>query len=372
MHRFRGAHRRGRFHIGAHPDGRAQPCADQELLHRRPALGLVREARTRAGRPGDARSSEDVRRGPHQALHLEEAAAGRSGGGPDPRRRRQELWQGGSRPLRLRGLAVVALAACLVQASCTLGGGGLTEQLAADQTLSFPISNEIGDFDPAQITSPADVDILRNVFSGLYGFDEHLHLVPDIATSFPDISADGLTYTFRLRHDAHFPNGDPLPADDVIFSWNRAAAKQGELAPLFSPIRGYELVAQGRSKQLGGLTKTDAYTVVATLSAAAGYWLTEVGLWPYWIVDQKVVSSAGEDVWFTQPGSLIGSGPFKLTAHAPGQSLDFAPVAHWYGGSTSPPAHAAITVAPPAASPPSDSPTSRFRCVSFCAPHPPR
>ncbi len=171
-------------------------------------------------------------------------------------------------------MAVVALAACLVQASCTLGGGGPTEQLAADQTLSFPISNEIGDFDPAQITSPADVDILRNVFSGLYGFDEHLHLVPDIATSFPDISADGLTYTFRLRHDAHFSNGDPITADDVIFSWNRAAAKQGELAPLFSPIRGYELVAQGRSKQLGGLTKTDAYTVVVTLSAAAGYWLT--------------------------------------------------------------------------------------------------
>jgi oligopeptide transport system substrate-binding protein len=229
---------------------------------------------------------------------------------------------------------VVAVAACLIQASCTLGGGGPTEQLAADQTLSFPISNEVGDFDPAQITSPADVDILRNVFSGLYGFDEHLHLVPDIATSFPDISPDGLTYTFRLRHDAHFSNGDPITADDVIYSWNRAAAKQGELAPLFSPIRGYELVAQGRSKQLGGVTKTDAYTVVVTLSTAAGYWLTEVGLWPYWLVDQKVVSSAGEDIWFTQPGSLIGSGPFKLTAHAPGQSLDFAPVPHWHGGST--------------------------------------
>ncbi|HEV2217106.1 MAG TPA: peptide ABC transporter substrate-binding protein [Candidatus Dormibacteraeota bacterium] len=208
------------------------------------------------------------------------------------------------------------------------------EQLAADQTLSFPVASEISDFDPAQITSPADVDILRNVFSGLYGFDEHLHLVPDIATSFPDISTDGLTYTFHLRRDAHFSNGDPITVDDVIYSWNRAAAKQGDFAALFSPIRGYELVAQGRSGRLAGLTKTDAYTLVVTLSSAAGYWLTEVGLWPYWLVDQKVVSSAGDDVWFTQPGTLIGSGPFKLTAHAPGQSLDFAPVPHWYGGST--------------------------------------
>ena len=229
---------------------------------------------------------------------------------------------------------MVALVACVLSASCTLGGGGANEQLAADQTLSFPISQEISDFDPAQVTSPADVDLLRNVFSGLYGFDDHLHLVPDIATEFPDISADGLTYTFHLRHNAHFSNGDAIQADDVIYSWNRAAAKQGEFAALFSPIRGYELVAQGRSKKLAGLTKTDDFTVVATLSTPTGYWLTEVGLWPYWLVDQKVVSSAGDDVWFTEPETLIGSGPFKLVSHAAGQSLDFAPVPHWYGGST--------------------------------------
>src|SRR6266849_899174 len=301
MHRFRGAHRRGRLHVGAHPERGTQPRAHQELLHRRPALGPVREARTRADRRGDARSPEDVRRRPHQTLHLEEAAAGRSAAGPDSRRRRQEHWQGGSRPLRLRASAVVALAVCLAQASCTLGGGGATEQLAADQTLSFPISNEIGDFDPAQITSPADVDILRNVFSGLYAFDQHLHLVPDIATSFPDISADGLTYTFHLRTDAHFSNGDPITADDVLFSWNRAAVKQGEFASFFSSLRGYDQVASGRSKSLSGLKKVDDHTVQAVLNQAAGYWLTLVGLWPAWLIDKKVVTSAGDNIWYSRP-----------------------------------------------------------------------
>ncbi len=226
----------------------------------------------------------------------------------------------------------------LLITSCTLGGngGGATEQLASDQTLSFPITQDLSDFDPAQITltSPADVDVLRNVFSGLYKFDDHLHLVPDIATAFPTISADGITYTFHLRRDAHFSNGDPVTADDVLYSWNRAARKQGEYATLFAPIKGYESVATGRSAQLSGLTKTDDYTVVTTLRAPAGYWLTEIGLWPFWLVDQKVVSAAGDDVWFTNPDTLIGSGPFKLTAHSPGQSLDFEPVAHWYGGST--------------------------------------
>jgi len=224
----------------------------------------------------------------------------------------------------------------LAVSSCTLGGGSTTppEPLAADQTLSFPIAQDVADFDPAQITSPADVDILRNVFSGLYRFDDKLHEVPDLATAFPDISTDGLTYTFHLREKAHFSNGDPITADDVIYSWNRAAARQGEFATLFSPIKGYDAVAQGRAKQLGGLTRLDQFTVQTVLTKPAGYWLTEVALWPFWLVDQNVVKSAGEDVWYSKPETLIGSGPFKLTARQVGATLDFEPVAGWYGGST--------------------------------------
>ncbi|TME91075.1 MAG: peptide ABC transporter substrate-binding protein [Chloroflexi bacterium] len=236
----------------------------------------------------------------------------------------------------MRKTVACGLAAAAVLASCTFGGSSAppAEGLAADQTLSFPIAQEIGDFDPAQITSPTDVDVLRNVFSGLYRFDEKLHEVPDLATGFPDISADGLTYTFHLRADAHFSNGDPITADDVLFSWNRAAVKQGEFAPLFSVVQGYQQVAGGRTKTLSGLTKIDDHTVQVVLARAAGYWLTEVGLWPMWLVDRKVVTSAGDDVWFTKPETLIGSGPFRLTAHVVGGSLDFEPVAGWYGGST--------------------------------------
>src|SRR5438477_9056244 len=163
----------------------------------------------------------------------------------------------------MRRTVACGLAAAAVLASCTLGGSSAppAEALAADQTLSFPIGQEIGDFDPAQITSPADVDVLRNVFSGLYKFDNQLHEVPDLATAFPEISADGLTYTFHLNAGAHFSNGDPITADDVIYSWNRAAAKQGEYAGLFSPIRGYLAVAQGHATQMSGLTRTDDHTV---------------------------------------------------------------------------------------------------------------
>jgi oligopeptide transport system substrate-binding protein len=208
------------------------------------------------------------------------------------------------------------------------------EALAADQTLSFPIAQDLADLDPALISTYTDVDILRNVFSGLYRFDDKLNEVPDLAAGQPLVSADGLTYTFHLRHDARFSNGDPITADNFIYSWNRAAAKQGDYAGVFGLLAGYEAVASGRSNQMSGLAKVDDYTLTATLTRPAGYFLTEVGLWPFWAVDQKVIAAAGEDAWTTKPETLVGSGPFRMTARVPGQSIDLQPVASWYAGST--------------------------------------
>jgi oligopeptide transport system substrate-binding protein len=99
-------------------------------------------------------------------------------------------------------------------------------------------------------------------------------------------------------------------------------------------VAGYQAVADGRSSQLTGLAKIDDYTFTSTLSRPAGYWFAEVGLWPFWVVDQKVIATAGEDAWFTRPDTLIGSGPFRMTARAPGESMEFEPVPGWYGGST--------------------------------------
>ena len=223
------------------------------------------------------------------------------------------------------------------------------EPLAADQTLSFPIAQDLADLDPALISSPADVEILRNVFSGLYRFDQQLREVPDLAAAQPAVSADGLTYSFHLRRDGRFSNGDPITADDFIYSWNRAAAKQGDYAALFGVISGYQDVASGKTGQMSGLAKVDDYTLNATLTRRSGYFLTETGLWPFWVVDRKVIAAAGDSVWFTRPDTLIGSGPFRMTARTPGQAMDFEPVAGWYGGKTGALTRVHVEVMPDAA-----------------------
>jgi oligopeptide transport system substrate-binding protein len=227
-------------------------------------------------------------------------------------------------------LVIAAVAAC----NPTSNPAPSPEPLAADQTLSFPIGQDLQDLDPALIATPADVDILRNVFSGLYRFDAQLREVPDLAVGLPTVSTDGLTYTFHLRHDARFSNGDAITVDDFIYSWSRAAAKQADYAGLFALIAGYSDVAAGKTAKLTGLARVDDYTLQVTLTKRAGYFTTETGLWPFWVVDQKVITAAGEDVWFTKPDTLVGSGPFHMTARTPGQSMDFAPAVGWYGGKT--------------------------------------
>lgn len=236
--------------------------------------------------------------------------------------------------MRKRAAAALTVA---IFAACTPGGvvkAPTPEPLAKDQTLSFPIAQDLADFDPALISNPAEIDILRNVFSGLYKFDDKLRLVPDLAVAAPTVSADGLTYTIHLRQNAKFSSGDPITVDDVIYSWNRAAAKQADYAGLFSLISGYQDIASGKTAQMSGLSKVDDYTLNVTLARRAGFFSTQLALWPYWLVDQKVISKAGEDAWWTSPDTLIGSGPFRLSSRVPGQSLDFAPVTDWYGGST--------------------------------------
>jgi oligopeptide transport system substrate-binding protein len=215
------------------------------------------------------------------------------------------------------------------------GGGGTSETLAADQTLSFPMVDDIGDLDPAHMSAAVDIDIFHNVFSGLYKFTDDLKQVPDIASGPPTISSDGLTYTFKMRQDAKFSNGDAVKAADFVYSWNRAARIQGDYASVFAPVAGYDDVAAGKAKEMTGLKALDDYTIQATLSAPAGYWYTEVALWTAWVVDKKVIdANGGDDKWFTNPVNLIGTGQYRMTARTPKSSADFEAVPNWWGGST--------------------------------------
>jgi oligopeptide transport system substrate-binding protein len=237
-------------------------------------------------------------------------------------------------PIRLKVLAVAAAAGMVALACGGNNGGGGGETLAADQTLVFPIIDDVQTLDPGHVQSAVDITFTQEVFSGLYKFDNNLKQIPDLATGSPDVSSDGKTYTFKMRKDAKFSNGDPIKASDVVYSWNRAARLNDAYATVFDPVVGGTDVEGGKAQTMSGLTAPDDYTVKAQLTDPAGYWLTELALWTANVVDQKVIQSAGEDTWWTKPETYVGSGPFKMTARTPKASMEFAPVSGWWGGST--------------------------------------
>lgn len=211
-------------------------------------------------------------------------------------------------------------------------------QFDANQVLHLVAPIDVFTLDPAKVhQQTVENSLVRNVFGGLYRFRDDLALEPDLAKGMPNISPDGLTWTFHLRTDARFSNGTPVKAADVLYSWNRVARLNEDVygnASIFHLVSGYADVQSGRAETLSGLTKPDDYTVVARLTAPGGYWLVELGLWGAAVVDQEVVAAQGEDAWWTTPAGLIGTGPFRMTSRAPGRTLDFEPVANWWRGST--------------------------------------
>ncbi|MGI8608706.1 MAG: peptide ABC transporter substrate-binding protein [Candidatus Dormibacteria bacterium] len=250
--------------------------------------------------------------------------------------------------LKPRGLAL-GLAAMFVLVACGNSTSTSTStNLAATQKLTFPILGDFGSLDPGVFDAETDSEIAQNIFSGVVKFDDGLNVVCDLCTELPTVSSDGMTYTFKLNASAKFSNGDPVNAAAVIYSWNRAAALGNSYASNFAPVTGFDTVSKNKlagaqlesalesgTVKLSGLTSTDDHTVVAKLDHPAGYFLQSLALVATgWIVDPKVVKTDPEN-WWTKPETLIGSGPYKMTARVPKQSVDFASVDN-YWGSTKP------------------------------------
>jgi oligopeptide transport system substrate-binding protein len=251
----------------------------------------------------------------------------------------------------LKALAV-SMGALMTLAAC--GTSSSSGGLASDQTLKFPLLDDYATLDPGIADAETDQEIGQNLFNGLVKFDNNLNVVPDIASALPTVSSDGLTYTFKLRNDVTFWNGDKVTAKDVLYSWNRAAAMSGAYGTSYggnlSPIVGYSTVSKQKavgaaletkleakdpSVTMTGLTAPDGdsgYTVMAKLGAPAGWWLSAIALTDStgMIVDQNAVKQ-DFDNWWSNPATAVGTGPFKMTSRITKQSEDFVAVPNWWG-----------------------------------------
>ena len=161
------------------------------------------------------------------------------------------------------------------------------------------------DYDPATTYSSGD----KLIFSGLVSFDPKLNLTPDLAEKW-EVSAAGTVYTFHLRQNANFHNGRAVTAQDVIYSWERAASPALEsdtVLTYLGDILGVNEMASGQANHIEGLTALNDHTLQVTIDAAKPYFLYKLTHPTAFVLDKENVESGAE--WYRQPN---GTGPFRL------------------------------------------------------------
>lgn len=152
---------------------------------------------------------------------------------------------------------------------------------------------------PVLAISDADRDLSALVYSGLLKATPEGSYIPDIAESY-DISSDGRTYTFHLRHDATFHNGMPITADDVVFTIQKT-----QDAALKSPVRAnWDGIV---------ISSSDPYTVTFVLKSPYAPFIENATLG---ILPKSLWQNISDDEFpFSELNvSPVGSGPFRITS----------------------------------------------------------
>ncbi len=234
-------------------------------------------------------------------------------------------------PGAFRHVAEAAKAFVLTAALLLAGCGKSAPTASPLQVLRMGNGSDPQDLDPQAIAGIPELKIVTALFEGLVNEDpKDLHPVPGLAESW-DISPDGLTYTFHIRANAKWSNGDPITADDFIQSYQRA------LTPAFASPLGhliYDFVAGAREFQQGkttdfstvGFRAPNPRTLVIHLLMPAPYLLKVIAQNYMWDpVPIREIAKYGpvnqQRTPWTKPGRLVSSGPFMLQAWEPDRRI---------------------------------------------------
>ena len=187
-------------------------------------------------------------------------------------------------------------------------------QLAEQQQIVRHIKDEPASLDPLKAVGLPEIQVIRDLFEGLTNQDAQGKIVPGVAQSWS--SSDNKTWVFTLRNNARWSNGDPVTAQDFVYSWQRLVDPKNS-SP-FAWFAGLSGIQNATAITKGEMTP-DKLGVVAqsknqlkvTLDRPVPWFpalVANVALFP---VPQKVIEQQG-DGW-TSPGKLVGNGAYQLS-----------------------------------------------------------
>lgn len=179
--------------------------------------------------------------------------------------------------------------------------------------------------DPGQSTQYASYFINFMMFSGLILLDENLKPIPDMAESWT-ISADTITYTFKLRKDIKWDDGTPINANDFVWSIIRnltpglPSAQAWQLADIAGANEFYAGTATDPATI--GVKAIDDFTLEVKLAHPSAYFINVCSLPAFMPLPKVAIEAAGNEKW-TRPETVRCSGPYKLVEWVVDQKMVF-------------------------------------------------
>lgn len=198
--------------------------------------------------------------------------------------------------------------------------------LAEKQEVTRHLKDEPASLDPIKSVGLTEAQVMRDLFEGLVNQDSHGKPILGVAQSWS--TTDNKTWMFKLRPDARWSNGDPVTADDFVYSWRRLVMPENT-SPFawfgaLAGINNAQQIIDGKlpADQLG-VEAIDKRTLKITLDKPIPYFPSLTANFSLFPVHAKTVEKYGAD-WI-KVGNLVGNGAFILSDRMVNEKIVLTP-----------------------------------------------
>jgi ABC-type oligopeptide transport system substrate-binding subunit len=224
-----------------------------------------------------------------------------------------------NRPSSLLLVFVLALAGC-----------GDTSDPSAPQVLHRGTGEEPESLDIHKSNSTEAGHVQRDLAEGLVGYSPTGELVPAVASEWT-VSDDGTEYRFSLRPEARWSNGEPLTAEDFVYSYRRLVdpATAALYTQSIQSVENATAILAGEAPVDSlGVEASDVHTLVIRLERPTPYFLSLLAHSSMFPVHAPSIATHGDR--YARPGNLVSNGAYRLAAWEVGSYIALERNEHYW------------------------------------------
>ena len=229
-------------------------------------------------------------------------------------------------------LTLLASAATLAAGTAFAAEVAPGDTLAEDQSFSYSLLDQFPTLDPQLNEETAGSHVISQLFEGLTRQDADGNVIPAGATEWSN--EDNTVWTFKLREDAKWSNGDPVTAADYVYAWRRAAdpataSPYAWYVELSSIAGAAEVIAGDAAPDTLGVEAVDDYTLKVTLTQPLPFFPAVVTYATFMPTHEATIEEFGND--WTKPENMVSNGAYTLEEIAVNEFFKLAKNPEYWG-----------------------------------------